>query len=97
MVGVFSQGMDPTLIHYDNQRCIKPYENPLFHDTSEHMYLGYCHLRNCMQRRIIMLWYIPIEEWDANILTKASLRGKFEFHMRGIRVVQNHFLATREC
>ena len=44
-----------------------------------------------------MLQYIPIEDQDANILTKHLLRGKFEFHRSMIRVVQNHFVAKREC
>ena len=43
------------------------------------------------------LEYIPIEEQDANILTKALLRGKFEFHRGRIRVSDNPFLVEREC
>jgi len=43
----------------------------------------------------MLLHYIPIEEKDARILTKALSRGKFEFHMCKIRVVDNPFLAER--
>jgi hypothetical protein len=32
LVGLFDQELDPTVIYYDNQSCIKVFENPLFHD-----------------------------------------------------------------
>ena len=45
----------------------------------------------------MMLEYIPTEEHDADILTKALSRGKFEFHRGRIEVFDNPFLAEREC
>ena len=45
----------------------------------------------------MLLEYIPIEEHDANILTKALLRCKFKFHRGRIGVVDNPFLVEREC
>ena len=36
--------------------------------------------------------YIPIEEQDVDIMTKALSRGKFEFHWCRIEVVKNPFL-----
>jgi len=53
-------------------------------------------MRDCVQTRIMMLVYIPIEEKDEDILTKALLRGKFKFHGCSIWVVQNPFLSKRE-
>ena len=44
-----------------------------------------------------MLHYIAAEEQDAETLTKALSRGKLEFHGCRIRVVDNPFLAEREC
>ena len=41
--------------------------------------------------------YIPTEERDADILTKALSRGKFEFHRDKIEVYDNPFLVEREC
>ena len=38
-----------------------------------------------------------MEANNADILTKALSRGKFEFHRCGIGVVDNPFLAEREC
>ena len=37
LVGLFVQQMDPTMIYYDNQSCIKLSENPVFHDRSKHI------------------------------------------------------------
>jgi len=45
----------------------------------------------------MLLEYIPTEERDANILTKALSRGKFEFHRGRIGVSDNLFLVEREC
>ena len=71
LVGLFDQRMDPTVIYYDNQSCIKLSENLVFHDRSKHIDIWYHHLRDCAQRRIMLLKYIPTEKQDANILKKA--------------------------
>lgn len=97
LVGLFGHRMEPTLIHCDNQIRIKLSENPFFHDRSKHIDIRYHHLRDCVQRRIAMLQYICTEEQDVGILTKALSRGKFEFHRSMLGVVQNPFLAKREC
>ena len=97
LVGLFGQQMDPIMIHCDNQSCIKLSENPVFHDRSKHIDIRYHHLRDCVLRKIMLSEYIPTEEQDANILTKALSRCKFEFHRDTIRVVDNPFLVEREC
>ena len=45
----------------------------------------------------MLLEYIPTKEKDADILTKALSRCKFEFHKGRIGVVDNPFLVEREC
>lgn len=45
----------------------------------------------------MLLEYIPTEEQDEDILTKALSRGKFEFHGGRIGVSDNPFLVEREC
>ena len=97
LVGLFDQHMDPKVIYCDNQSCIKLSENPVFHDGSNHIDIWYHHLRDCVLRWIMLLDYIPTEEQDADILTKALPRCKFEFHRDMIRVVDNPFLVEREC
>ena len=59
LVGLFGQRMDPTVIYCDNQSCIKPSENPVFHDRSKNINIWYHHLRDCVHRRIMLLEYIP--------------------------------------
>ena len=45
----------------------------------------------------MLLEYIPTEEQDANILTKALSRCKFKFNRGMIRVADNPFLVERKC
>eukprot|EP00253_Pinus_taeda_P022764 PITA_22764 len=92
LVCLFGQQMDPTVIYCDNQSCIKLSENPVFHDQSKHIDIWYHHRRDCVLRRIMLLDYIPTEEKDVDILTKALLTCKFEFHRDMIGVVDNPFL-----
>lgn len=97
LVGLFGQQMDPTLIYCDNQSQIKPSRNLVFHDNSNNMDIWYHHLKDCVLKQIMLLEYIPLEEQDANILTKALSRCKFEFHKDKIGVTNNPFLVEREC
>jgi len=76
LVGLFGEQMDLTVIYCDNQSCIKLSENPVFHDQSKHIDIQYHHLRDCVLRQIMLLDYIPMEEQDADILTKALQRCK---------------------
>ena len=48
LVGLFGSQMDPTVIHCDNQSCIKISINPVFHDRSKHIDIRYHHLRDCV-------------------------------------------------
>ena len=50
-----------------------------------------------MQRRIILLEYIPRKEQDVDIFTKELSRCRFEFHRDRIEVADNPFLVEREC
>ena len=97
LVGLFGSQMDPSMIHCDNQSCIKLLINPMFHDRSKHIHIRYHHLRYCVERRIMFLQYIPTEDQDADILTKALTRRKFEYLRDMIEVKDNPFLVEREC
>ena len=97
LVGLFGSHMDPTMIHFDNHSCIKLSINLVFHDRSKHIDIWYHHLRDCVQRRIILLQYIPTEDQDADILTKVPTKRKFEYHRDRIEVKDNPFLVEREC
>ena len=38
---IFDLELEPTLIHCDNQSCVKLIENPIFHDRSKHIEIKY--------------------------------------------------------
>jgi len=97
LVGLFGQQMDLIVIYRDNPSCIKVSENPVFHDRSKDIDIQYHHLKDCVLRQIMFLDYIPTEEQDADILTKALSRCKFEFYRDMIAVVDNPYLVEREC
>eukprot|EP00253_Pinus_taeda_P021894 PITA_21894 len=97
LVGLFGSHLEPTMIYCDNQSCIKLSADPVFHDRSKHIDIRYHHTRDCVQRRIMLLSYIPTEDQDADVLTKALTRSKFEYHKGRIGVVDNPYLVEREC
>jgi hypothetical protein len=97
LVGLFGSHLDPTMIYCDNQSCIKLSIDPVFHGRSKHIDIRYHHLRDCVQRKIMLLQYIPTKDRDADILTKALTRRKFEYHRDRIGVKDNPFLVEREC
>jgi hypothetical protein len=48
LVGLFGSHLDPTVIYFDNQSCIKLSINTVFHDRSKHIDIQYHHLRDCV-------------------------------------------------
>jgi hypothetical protein len=43
---IFDLELEPTLIHYDNQSCVKLTKNPLFHDRSKNIEIKYHYIQN---------------------------------------------------
>ena len=97
LVALFGSHLYPTMIQCDNQSCIKISINPVFHDRSNHIDIWYHNIRDCVQRRITLLQYIPTEDQDADILMKAHTKRKIEYHRDRIGVKDNPFLIEREC
>ena len=58
MVDLFGQELRPTIIHYDNQSCIRLSENPVFHDRSKHIEIRYHFIGDYVQRGAVELQYI---------------------------------------
>ena len=54
LVGLFGSQMDLTMIHFDNQSCIKLSINHVFHDRSKHIDIQCHHLKDCVQMRIML-------------------------------------------
>eukprot|EP00253_Pinus_taeda_P015989 PITA_15989 len=92
LVGLFGSHLDPTVIYCDNQSCIKLSVNPVFHDRSKHIDIRYHHIRDCVQRRIMLLSHIPMEDQDADILTKALTTSKVEYHRDRRGVADNPYI-----
>jgi hypothetical protein len=97
LTGLFGQELEPTVIHYDNQSWIKLSENPVFHDKSKHIEIRYHFIRDKVQKGAIQLQYIPTDEQLADIFTKPLAKGKFVPFRDKLGVVENTFLAKREC
>lgn len=53
LVGLFGQTLEPTLIHCDNQSCVKLSVNPVFHDRTKHMEIKYHYIRDMVLRKAI--------------------------------------------
>jgi hypothetical protein len=41
LAGLFDQELEPTIIHCDNQICVRISKNPIFHDKSNHIEIKY--------------------------------------------------------
>ena len=80
LTNLFDHEMDPTIIHCDNQSCVKLSENLVFHDRSKHkvfrelhnIEIKYHYIRDMVQRKEVHVQYLPTHEQIADILPKRS-------------------------
>ena len=96
LAGLSGQRLEPTMIHCDNQSCVKM-SNPVQHDRTKHVEMKYHYVREMVQRRAVELRHIPTDEQIADVLTKSLGRGKFLYFWGKLGVVENVSLANREC
>jgi hypothetical protein len=54
------------------------------------------HQRLCT-KGAVQLQYVPTDEQVVDILTKALMKGKFVFFRDKMGIVENTFIAKREC
>ena len=73
---LFSSELEPTVIHCDNQSCIKLTENPVFHDRSKHIEMRYHYIRDMIQRKVLSLQYVPTAEQTTDIFHQATAFDK---------------------
>ena len=57
-LGLFEKELEATVIHCDNQSCIRLSENLVFHDRSKHIDIRYHFIWDCVQRGAVRLDYI---------------------------------------
>ena len=83
------------MIHCDSRICIILLENPVFNDRYKHIEIIYHFIEDSVQRGLVKLHYISMDEQVADILTKALMKGKFVFFRDKLGVVQKSFLVRR--
>jgi hypothetical protein len=59
---LFDQVPDSTIIHCDNQSCIRLLEHPVFHERSKHIEIQYYFIRDKVHEGEVKLQYIPTDE-----------------------------------
>ena len=63
-------------------------ENPVFHNKLKHIDIKYHYIRDMVQRGVVKLQYIVIEEQIDDVLTKPLVRVKFEYFREKLGVLQ---------
>ena len=76
---LFGHVIDSTIIHCDNQSCVKLSENPVFHDKSKHIEINYHYIQYMVQRKAVLVQYLPTDEQVVDFLTKPLTRMKLEY------------------
>jgi hypothetical protein len=94
---LFSSELEPTVIHCDNQSCIKLTENPVFHDRSKHIEMRYHYVRDMVQKNVLSIQYVPTTEQTTDIFTKPLSLTKFVYFRDKLGVAKNASLAEGEC
>jgi hypothetical protein len=77
------------LIHCDNHSCVKLSENHVFHDKSKHIEIKYQYIRDMVQRGVVELHYISMDDQIADILTKPLSIVNYEYFSDKLGVMQN--------
>jgi hypothetical protein len=86
---IFDLELEPNLIHCDNQSCVKLIENPIFHDGSKNIEIKYHYIWDMVQRGVVELQYIYMDEKITNILTKPLSIVKHEYFRDKLGVFPN--------
>jgi hypothetical protein len=89
LAGIFDLELEPTLIHCDNQSCVKLTENLVFHDRSKHIEIKYHYIWDMVHRGVVELQYIAMGEQIVDILTKPLSRVKYEYCRDKLGVLSN--------
>ena len=63
-------------------------ENPVFLDKSKHTKIKYHYIRDMVQRGVVKLQYVAMNEHIADVLTKPLARVKFEYFREKLGVLQ---------
>jgi hypothetical protein len=97
LADLFGHDMDSTIIHYDNQSCVKLFENHVFHNKSKHIEIKYHYIKYMVQRKAVHVQYLSTHEQVASVFTKPLAKTKFEYFCERLGLMENASLAEREC
>ena len=79
---------DTMVIYCDNSSAIDTFENPVQHSKTKHIKIRYHFIGDLVERKIVVLEYIPTECQNADIFTKPLDRSKFETLRQVIGVIR---------
>ena len=68
--------LKPTVIHCDNQSCVKLSKNLVFHDRSKHIEIKYHYIRDMVQRGAVKLLYIATDEHFVRCVDEATSQSE---------------------
>ncbi|KAG7565068.1 Zinc finger CCHC-type superfamily [Arabidopsis suecica] len=68
---------EPTKIFVDNKSAIALAKNPVFHDRSKHIDTRYHYIRECVNKKDVLLEYVKTHDQVADIFTKPLKREDF--------------------
>lgn len=84
LLGVLTgEDIGPVTLFVDNRSAIDLAKNPVFHGRSKHIDIRYHFIRECVERKEIVIKHISSDVQRADVLTKALTTVKFE-RMRGL-------------
>ena len=90
--------LELTVIRCDNQSCVQMAVNLVHHDQMKHVDMRYFCVWDMVQRRVVELQFVPMDEQVADGLTKPLVRGKFKGFLEDAQDRGWCFsLAKREC
>ena len=78
---------DTMVVYCDNSSTIDISKNPVQHSKTKHIEIRYHFIRDLVERKIVVLEYIPTERQNAEIFTKPFDRSKFETFRQVIGVI----------
>ena len=78
----------PVTLYVDNKSAIALMTNAVFHGRSKHIDTRFHFIRECVEKREIIVEFVSTREQRADILTKALARVKFA-EMRELLSVKN--------
>ena len=84
---LFDLQLDATCIQSDNQSCVNFSENPVFHDKSKHIEIKYHYIKDMVQRGVVKLQYVVMDDQTTDVLTKPLARVNFEYFREKLGVL----------